>query len=160
MTDPVARANKELILTYLDEMFAQRRGVEAMRDHWADQVFEGNFGRMVDIEKAIAVQESLFRSFPDWQARIEQVVADGDVVAARMTMYGHLQEPCWLLEGVEATGQLVEWPRTHWYRIRDNKVVEHYATRDDATAQRQASGRPAMLDSAQGRPVPRGTGGR
>ena len=36
-----------------------------------------------------------------------------------------------MLVGVQPTGKRFEVSHIHWYTLRDGKIVEHYANRDD-----------------------------
>jgi predicted ester cyclase len=42
-----------------------------------------------------------------------------------------------MLVGVPPTGKRFEVSHIHWYTLRDGKIVEHYANRDDLGMMRQ-----------------------
>jgi predicted ester cyclase len=42
-----------------------------------------------------------------------------------------------LLHEVAPTGRRVDVASQHWYRVRDGKITEHWAVRDDLTMGRQ-----------------------
>jgi predicted ester cyclase len=42
---------------------------------------------------------------------------------------------CW--QGLPATHKRFETQQIHWYKLRDGKVVDHYATRDDLGMMKQ-----------------------
>ncbi len=48
-----------------------------------------------------------------------------------------------MLVGVEPTGKRFEVSHIHWYTLRDGKIVEHYANRDDLGMMRQLGLLPA-----------------
>jgi predicted ester cyclase len=55
---------------------------------------------------------------------VEDIIAEGDRVAARVTMRGtHLGE----FDGIAPTGKRVEVRAIDIYRITDGKIVEHWA---------------------------------
>ena len=61
---------------------------------------------------------------------VEDMIAEGDRVAARVTMRGtHLGE----FEGIAPTGKRVEVRAMDMYRITDGKIVEHWGHGDDPT---------------------------
>ena len=72
--------------------------------------------------------------FPDLHARIDDLVAEGDRVAARLTFRGtHLGE----FLGVPATGRTVEYVSHEFYRFADGLVAEEWICSDLASLQGQ-----------------------
>ncbi len=67
-------------------------------------------------------------AFPDLHFEIEEVIAEGDTVAGRLTMTGTHRGP---LMGLPATGRSVRQDHMHFVRFRDGKAVEHWGVRDD-----------------------------
>ena len=62
------------------------------------------------------------------------MVAEGDIVAGRLSMSGTHQGP---LMGMPPTGRSVRTNHTHFVRFRDGKTVEHWGTRDYLGMMRQ-----------------------
>jgi steroid delta-isomerase-like uncharacterized protein len=72
--------------------------------------------------------ERLRRAFPDFHMRVEDVLADGDLVAYRATVTGtHRGE----LLGIPPTDRSFRVEHMHFLRLRDGKAAEHWACRDD-----------------------------
>jgi len=68
--------------------------------------------------------------FPDLTISIEDVMAEGDRVTARVTMRGtHRGE----FQGIAPTGKGVEVRAIDIFRIREGKIVEHWGHADDTT---------------------------
>ena len=67
-------------------------------------------------------------AFPDLRFAIEELVAERDMVAGRLTMSGTHEGP---LMGTPATGRSVRQEHMHFVRFRDGKAVEHWGVRDD-----------------------------
>ncbi|HET7271965.1 MAG TPA: ester cyclase [Rubrobacter sp.] len=68
------------------------------------------------------------QAFPDLSVTVEDVMAEGDRVAARVTMRGtHLGE----FQGIAPTGKLVEVKAIDKFRISEGKIVEHWGHSDD-----------------------------
>jgi steroid delta-isomerase-like uncharacterized protein len=68
--------------------------------------------------------------FPDLTISIEDVMAEGDRVTARVTMRGtHRGE----FQGIAPTGKGVEVRAIDMFRIREGKIVEHWGHADDPT---------------------------
>jgi predicted ester cyclase len=83
------------------------------------------------------VLEDIYNTFPDWQFEIMDVAADGDSVVIRTKItathlgIGRLPVNGGVLVGVKPTGKSFEVQHIHWYKLRDGKIVDHYASRDD-----------------------------
>jgi steroid delta-isomerase-like uncharacterized protein len=120
----------------------------------ARQVYEivstGDFGRAAEIVDQNAPDNELLshdppaklidtfkdtfaearEGFPDLSITIEDVMAEGDRVAARVTMRGtHLGE----FQGIAPTGKRVEVKAMDMFRISNGKIVEHWGHADDPT---------------------------
>ena len=67
-------------------------------------------------------------AFPDLHFTIEELVAEGDTVAARVTLSGTHLGP---FMGMAPTGRSVRQAQMHFVRFRDGKGIEHRAVRDD-----------------------------
>lgn len=67
-------------------------------------------------------------AFPDVQVTVEDLVAEGDRVALRVTLRGSQQGA---LGEIPATGLPVEFGGYHIYRFEDGKVAEHWGLQDD-----------------------------
>jgi steroid delta-isomerase-like uncharacterized protein len=68
--------------------------------------------------------------FPDLSITVEDLMAEGDRVAARVTMRGtHRGE----FQGIAPTGKRVEVRAIDMFRISNGKIVEHWGHADDPT---------------------------
>lgn len=77
-------------------------------------------------------------AFADLRWEIHHVVAEGDLVVLHATMsgrhmrtfvgYGPDGRPA---DAFPPTGRRFASTQTHWFRMRDGKVFEHWANRDD-----------------------------
>ena len=75
-----------------------------------------------------------FAAFPDASATIEDMVAEGDKVAVRVTWRAtHKGE----FMGITPTGKQIEMTNTLIFRIADGKLVENWATIDELRLMRQ-----------------------
>jgi len=118
---------------------------------WAQESF--NHGRKVgpaDIQK---VYESLHTLHE--QHDLHEVVAEGEWVAARTTCHGrHTAEPPFpvnggIFVGIAPTGREYTVQHIHLFRVRDGRLVEHWANRDDLGNAAQIG---RKLGMPQGRP--------
>lgn len=78
----------------------------------------------------------LRRAFPDFQVTIEDMIAEGDKVAARVTMTGTHQGP---FMGLPPTGTRIAVQQMRLMRFTDGKMVDSWAVIDWAEWRRQLS---------------------
>ena len=63
---------------------------------------------------------------------IESIVEEGDLIAARVLSEGTNSG---LLNGViPPTGRRFSATQSHWFRVEDGRLAEHWATREDLPA--------------------------
>ena len=111
-------------------------------------VSTGDFGRAEEIVDADAPDNELLpddppaklidtfketfaearEGFPDLSITVEDVMAEGDRVAARVTMRGTHQGE---FQGIAPTGKRVEVKAIDMFRISKSKIVEHWGHADD-----------------------------
>ena len=95
-------------------------------------------------ESARQVVMMLRTAFPDLHFTIEELVAEGDTVAGRVTMSGTHLGP---FQGIPATGRSFEQAQTHFVHFREGKAIEHRAVRDDLGMMRQLGVIPAPVNA-------------
>ena len=88
----------------------------------------------------------LSTAFPDMHYTVEELVAEGDTVAVRVTMSGTHRGPG-PLQGMPPTDRSVRVAQMHFIRFRDGKVVEHRAVRDDLGLMQQLGVIPAPAEA-------------
>jgi predicted ester cyclase len=86
------------------------------------------------IEGAKAAHRIMLTGFPDYQTIIEDLVAEGDKVAARITMSGTNTGS---FMGIPATGNGVLFTGMYIARIADGKIVEHWGEEDGVSLLQQ-----------------------
>jgi len=83
-----------------------------------------------DYEGHAAITENMadiLAAFPDFEATVDDIVAEGDTVAMRVTLRGtHEGE----FMGVEPTGRSVEIENMVFTRIEDGKITERWLRPD------------------------------
>lgn len=73
--------------------------------------------------------------FPDVMFEIEAIVSDGDIVVARVRSRG---SNLGRLNGfLPPSGKAFDYAQSHWFRVVDGKLAEHWATRDDLSVMLQ-----------------------
>jgi predicted ester cyclase len=79
-------------------------------------------------------------AFPDLHFTIEELVAEGDTVAGRVTATGTHRGT---FMGMAPTGRPFQQEQMHIVRFREGKGIEHRAVRDDLGMMRQLGVNPA-----------------
>lgn len=77
---------------------------------------------------------ALRAAFPDFRYRIDDMIAEGDKLAVRVTARGTHQGE---FLGIPPTGRRVSWTEMHMPRIVGGKHVEHWANVDQLGLLRQ-----------------------
>ena len=89
-------------------------------------------------------------AFPDLNATIEDVIAEGDKVVLRTRAHGTMQGE---LMGMPPSGKSATWDQIHILRFANGKEVEHWAVSDQLSLLQQ-------LGFAQAPGQPAGVGGQ
>jgi steroid delta-isomerase-like uncharacterized protein len=85
-------------------------------------------------ESLRALVRMLRTAFPDLHFTVEELIAEGEMVAGRFTMRGTHQGA---LMGLPPTGRTVKQSHMHFFRFQDGKAVEHWGLRDDVGIMQQ-----------------------
>jgi steroid delta-isomerase-like uncharacterized protein len=135
-------ANKNLVRRHFEEIWNQRKMAacdELMADDFSEHAaapFAATAPGKVHGPTAMrGTAEWLLGQFPDLSTRIESIVADEDMVAVRVRLTGTNSGK---LNGfLPPSGKRFTSEHSHWFRIEDGKLAEHWATRDDLSSMLQ-----------------------
>ena len=115
--------NKELVRRAVDEVW-NHGNLDAMDEYYAREhklravpPTGADFSR----EQFKGVMRTIRSGFPDLHARIDLILAEGDLVASRLTSSGTHTRAYF---GVEPTGKTVTLVEIYIDRIREGKIVE------------------------------------
>jgi len=122
---------KAVVRRFYDEVINQQN-VAAIETILAPKFVHGTEAR--GQRGQAAVVQTYFSAFPDIHAAIDQMAAEGETVAARMTWSGTHRGP-WL--GVAATGRAVAWQVMAFYRVADGRIAQAWVTEDTESLRRQ-----------------------
>lgn len=79
------------------------------------------------LEGGKKIHETTLLGMPDWHTEIQDLIAEGDKVVARVLMTGtHTGN----FYGIPATGKRVEFSGMYMARIEKGKIVEHWGEED------------------------------
>jgi steroid delta-isomerase-like uncharacterized protein len=123
--------NKAIVFKYVDAF--NRGDLDALRALFAgDAEIQGVFGRGL-MDKILPIWRQLIEGY-GVQFTVEDICAEGDVVAVRYTERGTFRAPAF---GNEPTGKSYELVAMEWFVIRDGKVQRRWGARDAASQARQ-----------------------
>lgn len=92
-------------------------------------------------EPVLKYGEMLQAAFPDLRVKIEDIVAEGDRVAVRATWCATHRGVLQMLP-VPASNRAVSFTGMVFWRVRDGKIVERWATIDRLGLQQQLAPKP------------------
>jgi len=93
------------------------------------------------IEGAKAAHQIMLAGFPDYQTVIEDLFAEDDKVAARITMSG---TNTGTFMGIPPTGKFISFTGMYIARIAQGKIVEHWGEEDSVSLLSQLGALPPM----------------
>ena len=115
-----------------------RRGYEAINQNNLDALDEVAAPDLTDHDPAPGQApglegvkqwfSSMHTAFPDFRMNVEDMIAEGDKVVARVRLSGTHQGE---FMGIDATGNRVTITGIDILRIADGKIVEHWGNFDD-----------------------------
>ena len=126
---------------------ALHRGVAYLDDLVAPDVvthnpFPGTGPGIEGVKQAVA---AMLHLFPDARFTVDDMIAEADKVAVRVTLRGTHRGS---FMGQPPTGAAVASTETIVFRVAAGKVVETWASRDDLGLMRQLGAAPAILGGA------------
>jgi steroid delta-isomerase-like uncharacterized protein len=129
--------NKKLVLEHY-ESFVHKQDAEAVRTQLGADFRDHEMppGTPPGPEAALQYRAMLHTAFPDLRVKIEDIVAEGDRVAVRASWTGTHRGPLPLIP-VPVTNRAFVLTGMVFWRIRDGKIVERWATIDRLGLQQQ-----------------------
>jgi len=123
--------NKRIVAEYV-HAFNQGDSVALRKLFTPDAVISGVLG-WAEIERAIPVWRELHEAFAI-ELTIDELVAEGDLVAARYTERG---KSVGSFRGGAVTGKSYELVAMEWFHLRAGKITRRWGARDSAAQSRQ-----------------------
>ena len=110
--------NKEVVRRFVEAY--NKRNLDAFDDLLAPDYFDHT--NQVGVEGLIQLMNMAFKAFPDFHETIEEIIAEGDKVWARIIFEGtHTGE--WM--GLAPTGKKVKTEMVDIFRIVNGKLIEY-----------------------------------
>lgn len=131
-----AEENKAIVRRIYEELWDERK-LEVADELFAEGGINYDTG-LVPLpfgpEEMKGTVRMVTAAFPDNRHEVEELLAEGDQVMARVRLTGTHEGP---FMGIPPTGRRIEVGEIHVYRLRDGKAIEHRVGRDDLGAMRQ-----------------------
>ena len=119
----VMSRNETVIRENLEKI--NRGDAKGAASDWAEDA--QSFGRYVGPAGVQSVLEDILETVPDYHMDIVEMVAAADVVVVRCNLSGTHRE----------AGHRNQVAHIRWYTLREGKIVQQWATRDDYGLMRQ-----------------------
>jgi predicted ester cyclase len=137
-TAPLESRNEQVVARYYEAI--NRSDAKGAAAEFAEDAT--NFGRPVGRQGIEDRLRDIFSTFPDWRMEILELSSSNEVVVVRCRVSGtHRGVGTMPLNGmpvgVTPTGRRFEVTHMHWHKLRNGKIVEHFANRDDLGMLRQ-----------------------
>jgi steroid delta-isomerase-like uncharacterized protein len=131
--------NKAIVRRYFEQVFNEKQH-DLAEEFLAESIELHGSGLVPGLEVVKQWLTGFATSFPDAQMIIEDVVAEGNRVVARITFKGtHHGE----LQGIPATGKMVNMPGITIFRMDNGKIVEGWIVNDNLGLMQQLGAIPA-----------------
>jgi predicted ester cyclase len=121
--------NKALVRRVYEEV-ANQRNLAAV-DQLAALNFVGHFTSFPPLQGAEGLKQAIstvLTAFPDFHFTIDDMIAEGDEVAVRLTIRGRQSGP---MMGIPPTSKQITISALHIYRVAGGKIVEGWVNSDD-----------------------------
>jgi steroid delta-isomerase-like uncharacterized protein len=131
--------NKALVRRFVDEIFVRGNADavdELLAPEFTSHTFPSTGDGRADMRSAI---HRVHGALSDVSFRVDDLVAEGDLVAARLTASATQTGE---LMGMPASGKRYEIGEIHMFRIRDGRAVEHWHHHDALGMMRQLGAMP------------------
>ena len=135
----MSEAKKERVRRHFEEIFNRKNLIvcdeimaEDFVEHAVAPFAQTAPGRVNGPQAMRGTAEWILAQFPDLHMTIEATIAEGATVAVRILSEG---TNLGSINGVvPPTGKRFSARQSHWFRVADDKLVEHWATREDLPA--------------------------
>jgi steroid delta-isomerase-like uncharacterized protein len=130
--------NKAAVRRFYEEVF-NGRNLEVIDQLLTPDAVDHTFDSQ-GVEASKQFFRTVHQAFPDLRVEVQDMIADGEFVAARVTYSGTHQGE---FVGIPATGRQVEVSGVDFLRMQDGRQAEHWGGPDMASLLQQLGVMPA-----------------
>jgi predicted ester cyclase len=120
----MSERNKQVIRRLYGEVMAKGNMAVADEIFALDYVDHMPIMDTPDRDGLLKSVDAARRAFPDVKPSIIAEISEGDWVAIAVTADGGEQKGAYM--GIKPTGRRATWTETHFWRVGDGKIKEHY----------------------------------
>jgi len=131
--------NKAIVRRYFEQVFNEQR-YDLADEFLSESIELHGSGLAPGLEAVKQFFTAFTTSFPNGQTIIEDVVAEGNRVVARITFKGTHQGA---IQGIPATGKMVNLPGITIFRMDNGKIAEGWMVNDNLGMMQQLGVIPA-----------------
>ena len=133
--------NKHLARRWWEELWNKWEFALARDIATPDISFRGSLGRVMNgVAELHDYMRMVREAFPDFHNQIEEMISEGDRVAARLTFSGtHKGE----LFGYAPTGRQIRYAAAAFFTIKDGRIASGWVLGDLQSLREQLAGTPA-----------------
>jgi steroid delta-isomerase-like uncharacterized protein len=125
---PAGSAHKAVVRRYYEELWNHWRLELAEELLTPDVLFRGSLSVEVrGLEGFRGYVRLVQAAFPDFHNAVEELIAEGDSVVARLTYRGTHRGP---LFGLAPTGTVVSYPGMAWFRFAGGRIAAGWVVGD------------------------------
>lgn len=122
-----AEENKKIVREFYEEIF-RKHNLGATDRYMHDDYIQHNPDADQGLKGFVEFHVEFFAAIPDHYARVNQVVAEGDLVYVYNTITGTHTGEGFL--GLPPTGNKIHYDVVDMFRLRDGKLCEHWDVAD------------------------------
>ena len=115
--------NKDIVLAMIEAF--NNRNVTALDYLIAEDIVENRPGTGQGIEATKGFLAALMQAFPDFNTKIEDILAEGDLVVIFTNTTGTHEGEFIFAPGTAPTGKQISFRTADLYKIENGKIVEH-----------------------------------
>ena len=121
-----AEENKAIYRRFIEDVI-NNQNLDRIGEFLAPDIVEHRPGSPRGLDGAKQNTAGFWQAFPDLRTTIEDIVAEGDLVVARVRVTGTHQGT---FMGLSPTGKQITLTAMDMWRLRNGKCVEHWAEAD------------------------------
>ena len=118
------QTNKDVVINFFEETY-NKKNYQYVRDFFASDYFEHIVDGARTNEDSVNIIKGAEKIFPDLTVKIEDIIAENDLIAVRLTFNATHKD---VFLGIEATNKNITWEAMEFFRLKDGKITETWGS--------------------------------